>query len=54
MPGTALRSLDMDTLHASALPAAKRRVWAVASHASSSDVVQEFIEALRTASASLP
>jgi DNA-binding transcriptional LysR family regulator len=54
MPGTALRSLDMDTLHASALPAAKRRVWAVASHASSSDVVHEFIEALRTASKSLP
>ena len=54
MPGTALRSLDMGTLHASALPDARRRVWAVASHASSSDVVHEFIEALRIASTSLP
>lgn len=54
MPGTALRSLEMDTLHASLLPDPRRRVWAVTTKTSGSDIVHEFIEGLRTASKSLP
>jgi len=45
MPGTALRSLDMNTLHASPIPHVSRRVW-VATTASSSAVVQEFVDSI--------
>lgn len=45
MPGTALRSLDMETLRASPLPGARRRVWAVTRPASGS-VTHDFIEAI--------
>jgi DNA-binding transcriptional LysR family regulator len=54
LPGTALRSLDMDELHASPLPDARRRVWAVTTYTSSSDIVHEFIENIRIAAKSLP
>jgi DNA-binding transcriptional LysR family regulator len=54
MPGTALNSLDMDALHASPIPGSRRRVWAVTTHTSSSDIVRDFIGALTTASKSLP
>jgi DNA-binding transcriptional LysR family regulator len=47
MPGTALRSLDMQTLHASPLPNARRRVWAVTKLSAGSSITHEFIEAIR-------
>lgn len=53
MPGTALRSLDMSgTLRATALPGVRRRVW-VATAPSSSAVVQQFVDGLAAAAATL-
>jgi DNA-binding transcriptional LysR family regulator len=46
MPGTALRSLDMATLHASPLPNVVRRVWAVTAEPGSA-VVTDFVESIR-------
>lgn len=45
MPGTALRSLDMQTLSASPLPGARRRVWAV-TRSTTGSVTHDFIEAI--------
>lgn len=47
-PGTALRSLDMNTLRATPLPGLSRRVWVVMSP-SSPAIIQEFVESIVTA-----
>jgi DNA-binding transcriptional LysR family regulator len=51
MPGTALRSLDMRRLAATALPENRRRVWAVARAADGAGIAHDFIQATATAAA---
>jgi len=52
MPGTALRSLPMQSLHASPLPNVRRRVWAVTT-APGTDLVVDFVDSIRAAVANL-
>jgi DNA-binding transcriptional LysR family regulator len=49
MPGTALRSLDLQTLAASALPNQYRRVWAVTRGPVGSTITHDFIQAVASA-----
>jgi DNA-binding transcriptional LysR family regulator len=49
MPGTALRSLDMQTLSASPLPNERRRVWAVTRSPAGSGIAHDFIQAMASA-----
>lgn len=46
MPGTALRSLDMQKLSASPLPNQRRRVWAVTRRSTGSGIAHDFIRAV--------
>jgi DNA-binding transcriptional LysR family regulator len=46
MPGTALRSLDMQKLSASPLPDEKRRVWAVTRTSAGPGITRDFIQAV--------
>jgi DNA-binding transcriptional LysR family regulator len=52
MPGTALRSLDMQKLSASRLPNEKRRVWAVTRNSAGPGIAHDFIRAVASGTSS--